>query len=155
MVYRCEAQLSRLNTLVWVDREGTVTPLVDTPRDYWHLALAPDGKRLAMTICTESKENPSDVWVYDIERESLTRLTSDDGFEGSPVWTPDGLRVTYVSGTDWPVGDIKWKPADGAGEAERLTGSPDAQWPSSWSPDGKVLVFMKWEEKYAKTEGDI
>ena len=48
--------------------------------------------------------------------------------------------------------DIMWEPADGAGEAEKLTESSPNQWPSSWSPDGKVLVFTKWSEK---TEGDI
>ena len=152
LVYRREEQLRRLSTLVWVDRQGTITPLVDTPRDYVYPALAPDGKRLAVVIATENKENPSDVWVYDIERESLTRLTSDDGWDIFPVWTPDGLRVTYASGKDGDSMDIMWEPADGAGEAEKLTESSPNQWPSSWSPDGKVLVFTKWSEK---TEGDI
>jgi len=160
LVYRREAPLSRLSTLVWVDRQGTITPLVDTPRDYWYPALAPDGKHLAVTIGTENKENPSDVWVYDIERESLTRLTSDDGDEVCPVWTPDGLRLTYASGKDFQSRDIIWKPADGAGEAERLTQTSSRQFPSSWSPDGKVLAFTKSGEKtdrdiwFLRLEGD-
>jgi len=152
LVYRREAPLSRLSTLVWVDRQGTVAPLADTPREYGNLALAPDGKHLAVTIPTEDKANPSDLWVYDIERESLTRLTSVDSFEGSPVWSPDGQRVAYASGTDNSAMDIKWKPADGAGEAERLTDKSSTQRPTSWSPDGKILVFTKWDEE---TGGDI
>jgi len=151
LVYRREEPL-RLSTLVWVDRQGTVTPLVDTPREYGDPVLAPDGKHLAVTIGSENKENPSDVWVYDIERESLTRLTFDDSYEISPAWTPDGQRVAYGSGKDHYSLGIMWKPADGAGEAERLTDSSSNQWPVSWSPDGKVLVFTKGGEK---TEGDI
>jgi WD40 repeat protein len=45
-----------------------------------------------------------------------------------------------------------WKPADGVGEAERLTQTSCRQGPSSWSPDGKVLVFGKRGEE---TKGDI
>jgi len=152
LVYRREEPLSRLSTLVWVDRQGTITPLVNTPREYGNPALAPDGKRLAVTISTENMENPSDVCVYDMERESLTRLTFDDRYEVYPVWTPDGLRVTYASGKDLDAMDILWKPADGAGEAERLTNGLSNQWPSSWSPDGKVLAFQKSGDK---TLGDI
>ncbi len=152
LVYRRE-EPRRLSTLVWVDRQGTITPLVDTPRDYGSLALAPDGKRLAVVVISiENKENPSDVWVYDIERATMTRLTFDSGMEWFPVWTPDGLRVAYAAGKDWAALDILWKPADGAGEAERLTDNSSNQWPLSWSPDGKVLAFMKWDEK---TESDI
>jgi serine/threonine-protein kinase len=151
LVYRREAPSSQLSTLVWVDRQGAITPLLDTPREYGLLALAPDGKRLAVGIF-EDKENPSDVWVYDIERESLTRLTSDDGWDKNPVWTPDGLRVTYTFGKDFDSRDIMWRLADGAGEAERLVESSLSQSPSTWSPDGKILVFSRWEEK---TKGDI
>jgi len=152
LVYRREEPLSRLSTLVWVDRQGAITPLVDTPRDYWHPALAPDGKHLAVVISAENNENSGYVWTYDIERESFTRLTSDDGVYPSPVWTPDGQRVAYASGMDQESLGILWKPADGAGEAERLTDSSSNQWPRSWSPDGKVLVFTTWDEK---TYGDI
>jgi serine/threonine-protein kinase len=152
LVYRREEPLSRLSTLVWVDRQGTITPLADTPRDYGTLALAPDGKHLAVEISTEDKENPSDVWVYDIERATMARLTFDSGMEWFPVWTPDGLRVTYAAGKDYHSMDILWKPADGAGEAEKLTDSSAQEYPSSWSPDGKVLAFMEWDEK---AESDI
>ncbi len=38
---------------------------------------------------------------------------------------------------------IYWKRADGGGEAQRLTESEPGQFPNSWSPDGKTLVFME------------
>jgi serine/threonine-protein kinase len=152
LVYRREEAIRQLRTLVWVDRQGTITPLVDTPREYRWLALAPNGKQLAVVISPENNENSDDVWVYDIERESLARLTSDDGDEYSPVWTPDGLRLTYTSGKDFDSMNIMWKSADGAAEAERLTDSQLSPILSCWSPDGKVLVLAKWDEK---TLGDI
>jgi len=40
-----------------------------------------------------------------------------------------------------PNYNLFWQPADGSGEAERLTTSENWQSPTSWSPDGKTLVF--------------
>ena len=35
------------------------------------------------------------------------------------------------------------KPVDGSGEAVRLTESDREQWPTSWSSDGRMLLFMQ------------
>jgi len=73
----------------------------------------------------------------------MTRLT----FEGTaltPVWAPDGARVAYsglLPGDSVP--DVYWKRADGSGEAEKLVHLGDAVAPSSFSPDGKQLVFVR------------
>ncbi len=45
-----------------------------------------------------------------------------------------------------------WKAADGTGQAERLTTSANPQFPSSWSSDGKTLVF---EEPRPETRRDV
>ena len=81
----------------------------------------------------------TDIWVYDISRNTLTRLTFE-GINQHPVWAPDGSRVAFRSSRDGQL-NIYWKPADGSGPAERLTTSEDVQSPSSWSQDGKFLAF--------------
>ena len=58
-------------TLVWVDRQGTVESLPAPSRQYRNPSLSPDGQRLAVTIVGDL----FDVWVYDISRNTLTRLT--------------------------------------------------------------------------------
>ena len=137
------------NPLAWVTRQGVTQPLPAPPRPYQALHLSPNGKRLAVTIRGTGN---SDVWVYEISRNTLTRLT----FEGSnkaPLWTPDGKRIVYSSER---VGasnfGIYWKPADGSGAEETLTTSSRQQLPESWSPDGKFLVFTEFDPK---TQGDI
>ncbi len=124
--------------LVWVDRQGKIEPLAAPARTYSNAALSPDGQQVAVTITSGTSE----LWIYDLTRGSLTRLTSEQGSSINPLWTPDGRRVVYRSnkaGT-W---NLYWRPADGSGAEERLTTADESDTPSSWSPDGKVLAFAK------------
>ncbi|MCZ6750804.1 MAG: hypothetical protein O7E51_03130, partial [Acidobacteria bacterium] len=133
-------------TLVWVDRQGAVEPLPAPLHGYDDPRLSPDGQRLAVQI----QGGDNDVWIYDIPRNTLTRLTFE-GLNGYPLWTPDGERVTFSSirgGTQ----DLFWIPADGSGTAERLTTSEYGQYPLSWSPDGHTLVYY---ELHPTSGGDL
>ena len=124
--------------LVWVDRQGKIEPLAAPARTYSNAALSPDGQQVAVTITSGTSE----LWIYDLTRGSLTRLTSEQGSSINPLWTPDGRRVVYRSnkaGT-W---NLYWRPANGSGAEERLTTADESDTPSSWSPDGKVLAFAK------------
>ena len=113
-------------TLVWVDREGTEQPISAPPRSYYQPKLSPDGRQLAMGI-------ESDIWVYDLARGTLTRLTFEAG-NSRPLWTPDGKRVAYQSNKSGKP-NLWWKPADGTGSEEQLTNSDFFFLPSSISPD--------------------
>ncbi len=127
-------------TLVWVDHKGQEEPLAAEPRSYEGPRISPDGSRLAIGV-TES--GGSDVWIYDLERETLTRLTFDPATDHNPIWTPDGQRIVFDSGRAGAGHNLYWKAADGTGEAERLTTSPTTQTVDSFSPDGKRLVFRE------------
>jgi eukaryotic-like serine/threonine-protein kinase len=122
--------------LVWVDRKGAEQPLSAPSRGYRTPRLSPDGRRVAVGT-TENQ-----VWLYDLARETLTRLT----FEGSaatPIWTPDGKRVAFQSNRPGTPSNVFRQLADGSGSAERLTTSEYSNAPGSWSPDGQVLAFME------------
>ena len=128
---------SASRTLVWVSRNGTEQPIAAPPRDYQQPRLSPDGRRVAVEI-TEAQPK---VWLYDLTRETLTRLTFQGDSNDLPVWTPDGKRTTVRSTQDSPPGNIFWQMADGSGGRERLTTNESQQSPSSWSPDGQLLAF--------------
>ena len=83
-----------------------------------------------------------DVWIWDLLRETLTRLTFDPGADQYPVWTPDGTRVVFSSTADG-ASNLYWKAADGTGTADRLTESANAQRGHSFSPNGESLVFRE------------
>jgi serine/threonine-protein kinase len=132
--------------LVWVDRKGVEQSLTAPARPYQTPRLSPDGQRVAAAI---DEGNRSDIWIYDISRNTLSRFT----FEVTnlfPLWTPDGKKVTFQSNKmDW---NVFWKAADGSGPEERLTSSESRPAPMSWSPDGQLLAF---QEVHPDTGNDI
>ena len=79
--------------------------------------------------------------VYDLQRDTPTRLTVGPGFNRYPVWSPDGQRVLFTSNRDGRH-NIYSKAANGTGPVERLTTSGTFQVPQSWSADGQSLVIM-------------
>ena len=126
------------NNLIWVDREGQQESLAED-RIYDWPRFSPDGAHVALSVFDEPQD---DVWIYDLERKMFTRLTFDPANDSRPIWTPDGLRVVFASNRDGAQDNLYWKAVDGTGQVERLTTSPNFQWPSSFSPDGKKLVFV-------------
>lgn len=127
-------------SLYWMDREGKFTPLRETPASYLSPAFSPDGKRLAME---NSDGKRSDIWLYEWDRDALTRLTFAGESNRFPVWTPDGQRIVFSSLEKGGTFNLWWIRADGAGNAQRLAESKYAQFAGSWGPDGKVLAFRQ------------
>jgi Tol biopolymer transport system component len=110
-------------------------PLAAPPRPYETPRLSPDGRLVAVGTLT-----PTEIWVYDIPRGALSRLTFEGGQQ--PLWSPDGKRIAFRSPRAGKPPNLFWKPADGSGAEERLTTSEHAQFTESWSPDGQFIAFM-------------
>ncbi|HLF55441.1 MAG TPA: hypothetical protein VI942_01215, partial [Thermoanaerobaculia bacterium] len=120
--------------------DGTAAPLAVDRGLYQGLALAPDGKRLAVTL---GDQQTLDLWVLDLERRTRSRLTFG-GTNGDPVWSPDGRHVAYAGLEAGEGAGLYWKAADGSGEAERLVDTPDLDYTGSFSPDGRSFVFERF-----------
>jgi serine/threonine-protein kinase len=123
-------------TLVWVDRSGNETPIGAPPRPYFLPAVSPDGTRVAVF----ANDQEGDVWLWDLTRTTLTRLTLVPGRDVLQVWTPDSRRVIFSSERTG-ARNLFWQAADGSGVAERLLESPNTQYPMAVSPDGRQLIF--------------
>jgi eukaryotic-like serine/threonine-protein kinase len=129
------SQLSS-HALVWVDRDGKDEPLPIAVHSFSKPRLSPDGRQVAVVIDNRR------IWSYDLSRATLTPLTAADAQTNFPVWTPDGSRLAFSSNRDGVL-NMFWMPADGSGPAERLTTSVLFQDPFSFSPDGRLLVFVE------------
>jgi serine/threonine-protein kinase len=133
-------------TLVWADRQGRETPIPAPPRPYFLPALSPDGTRVAVF----ANDQERDLWLWDFRRTTLTRLTAAPGVDVVQVWTPDSSRLIFASERAG-VRNLFWQAADGAGAAEQLTESPNTQYPTGVSPDGR-LIFT---EEFPTTASDV
>jgi Tol biopolymer transport system component len=138
LVYIPGTVQSYQSELVWVSRSGAEQPLAAPARAYRGPRLSPDGRRVAVTI----QEQESQVWLYDLSRETLTRLTFGGNTNNNPSWTPDGKRIAFESNKEGPL-NVFWQLADGSGGLERLTTSEYVQVPYSWTPDGQLLAFVE------------
>lgn len=125
-------------TPVWVDRNGHEEPTGIPPGAYRDPRLSPDGRLLAMTVADSEQ---TDIWIYDVETGSPTRLTFDSGNEASPRWSPEGDRVLFWSDRDG--GGLFAKRADGSGQAVQLTRSALGQSPDALTRDGRELVITQ------------
>jgi serine/threonine protein kinase len=122
--------------LVWADREGKEEPLSAEPKTFFYPRLSPDGSKVALVIPDGDNQ---DIWIWDIVRETMTRLTFFEGQDIQPIWTPDGNRIVFFSARE--EGGVYWKNADGTGEAEFFGSVPDRLlFPWCFSKDGSSLI---------------
>lgn len=130
--------------LLWVSRNGAEQLLAARAQNYGAIRLSPDGRRVAVEVDDQ-------IWLYDLSRDAMTRLTFRGDINRYPLWSPDGKWIAFQSNKDGPW-NVFWQRADGAGEPERLTTSTYETVPVSWSPDGTLLAFV---ENNAITRSDI
>jgi Tol biopolymer transport system component len=139
-----------LRTLVWVDREGNEEPLGAPPNVYRQPDISPDGTKVALAANIDGNE---DIWIWDLVRENLMRLTFDEVSDVQPMWSPDSKRIVFISYRDGMMG-IYSKAANGTGEVTKHCSVPDLHLlPWSWSSDGKTMIIAEMSADY--TEMDI
>jgi Tol biopolymer transport system component len=125
------------STVLRVDSSGRETPLPLPAGHYFSPRLAPDGRRLAITRCDGYACR---VFVYDLSRDILSPLTPEPGRYFCPAWSADGSRVAFsVFHKDYPK--VGLKAADGSGTVTTRRWTDDAEFPNSFSPDGRILAF--------------
>lgn len=77
--------------VVWIDSSGKAAPLIPKPDVYLTPRLSPDGRSLAIAFSS------SDLHVWDIPRQTLTRVAFNQQNNLHPVWTADSRYIVYTS----------------------------------------------------------
>jgi len=136
LVYLTGRAEGAARTLVWVDRAGREEPIGAPPRAYIYAALSPDSNRLALDI----RDQENDIWIFDLAREALQRLTFEPGLNRYPVWAPDGRRVAFSGRFGGASEQIYWQAWDGTGSPEALTRDLATEFVSDFTPDGAAVL---------------
>jgi serine/threonine protein kinase len=134
--------------LTWVDSDGKVLGTPGEPDDYQGLALSPDGTRLALSKSSGAGRN---IWLLDFSRGTSTRFTFGSAKDENPVWSPDGRRIIFASDRDGDQFNLYQKRVNGVKEEEVLLKSGEDKWLTSWSRDGRFLLY---DALHPKTKGD-
>ena len=147
--------LASLRTLVWVGREGKEEQIETEPSMYRFPKVSPDGTKVALTV---SRSGNQDIWIWDLLRETQTRLTFHENNDLQAIWSPDSKWIVFWSDRDG--GGVYQKSADGTGKAELVISSPETSlFPSSWLAEGDRLVFgtqsgNSWDIAMLSMSGD-
>ncbi len=96
---------------------------------------SPDGKLLVFTALDK-------VWVMDLPDGKRRRLTTMRSGEHSPVWSPDGRWIAFVTWSD-QGGHVYRARADGTGKPQRLTQQSAFYEKLNYSPEGKKLIVAR------------
>ena len=121
--------------LTWFDREGERLGAVAPPGRFANVALSPDEMRLAVERVDETGNR--DVWIIEVSSGAFSRFTFGASRNAAPLWSSDGARVLFTSGSD-----IYAKPASGAGREELIVESDELKLATSMSPNGDYTVYQ-------------
>jgi len=124
------------SVLTWRSRDGKALATIGGPDDYVEPALSHDGKRLAVGIGSVA----SDIWIFDLERDSRTRLTFDAPDDRQPMWSPDDSQLAYSSARA-AEGEIWLRSSSGQGEAKLAFTAETTITLTDWSSDGNSIFF--------------
>ncbi len=92
----------------------------------------------------------NDLWKVDKSGGSAIRLTSNEGEETLPHFSPDGKQIAFTAEYDGNT-DVYLIPSEG-GDPQRLTWHPGADLVTGWTPDGNHITFTSGREGFATQE---
>ena len=130
--------VSTARELVWVTRAGERLGNVGSPTDIWQARIAPDGRRVVATVL-EPLLRTLDVVLFDGSSVMPTRVSLSIDTDETPAWSPDGLRVGWVSAGH----AVTVRGAGAVLPADTIARFDEAVRVNDWMPDGRGLIVTR------------
>ncbi len=125
--------------LYLMNADGSGVELLTLGETDWFPQFSPDGRRIAF-------HRWSDVHVISLDDRRPVRLTVDPDNGMYPSWSPDGVRLTFMSRRGGPT-SIFTMNADGSNQQELVRLATGSAIDPRWSPDGKTIAFVSVPEQ--------
>ena len=129
------------------------------------LHVSPDGQAVIFVVTTSDlprARRNSHIWAMDIKGDingglngqNLRQLTSGEKSESSPLFSPDGKQISFISSKDGSTNLylMPFNNPGGGGEWRKLTNISTGVSDPLWSPDGKWIAFSS--DVYPECNGD-
>jgi serine/threonine-protein kinase len=124
-------------------REGDSVRSIDAGYRFFRVPrFSPDARRIVVGIGVGTNDVLGDVWSYDLDRATLSRVTFD-GSSTLPSYSADGQWVMYASLVRPRDRDLLRVRASGGTPPETLLTAPGQQHEVEVTPDGRTLVFRE------------
>jgi hypothetical protein len=141
IAYRSGASSDR-RQLTWFDREGRVLRTMGeatTADNLRGVALSPDEQRV---LASRQIDGNSDLWAFELTRDTWTRITKAPTAESQGVWLPNGRQLAFISSRKGSP-DVYMRDArPGEDDSETLlVASDELKGAEDASPDGRYLIF--------------
>jgi len=134
--------------LSWMDLAGHETAIPGFASGlYGNTIVSPDGRRALLESLSDDFKNI--VSVVDLERGTVSRVTTPDESPTGPVWSPDGRRIAYLNMSNQTL--VVRSLADGSTRSY-LAADHAYKTLEEWSRDGRYLLFGRLD---ATTKFDI
>jgi Tol biopolymer transport system component len=82
-----------------------------------------------------------DIWLHDLTRGTASRFTFNSKNNASPVWSPDGSHIAFLSTRDGP-NNVYQKGTGGMAQDQPLDKSALNKVSVNWSRDGRYIIEM-------------
>ena len=128
--------------LIWTDRNGRQTGRIPVaPGKYTGAEISPNGKEAVLQ--SSDRIGVSELWLANLERGVVTRLSYDEGENSNARWSPDGTRVAYTAGGSGSYQRIIVVNVNGGASRAYLADDPVFKSVSGWTPDGKSVIYAR------------
>ena len=124
--------------LVWVSRSGERLGTLGSPADTWSVRIAPDGRRVAVTIL-EPLLRTLDIVQFDGRSLLPTRVSLSIDADEWPAWSPDGLRIAWVQAGR----AVMVRGAGAVLPADTVTRFDEPVRVTDWTPDGTAVLVSR------------
>ena len=136
-----QGAIGEQSTLVLLDRTGKELAVLSDSAEFSYVQLSPNGRQAAVSVIDNASGN-RDLWLYETSRTGRVRLTDDPTDDFAAVWSPTADRLIFAARRAGDTSLNLYEKLLSGGPERRLLDRAGLELPTSWSPDGRFVLFQ-------------